>query len=231
MCFSYLQEFCPEPMSWEHLCQIGSTTHEVKCTPIGPSYQADLPPIWTGSKNKRAELVYGKNSDSLKFLGTQLWPMLSTNNVKNEDLIGKGRDEKCLCPQTGSSTCITHHKKMKNLELKSDLQGAYSNMGLDTVGEQVLESWTLNEQLEFEKIMQENPISKKKYFFSVALKCFPQKTMKELVSYYYNVHVCRRMVLQSQLKPADIDSEDDELDGKNIESLIKIMDQKKRYGI
>ncbi|KMZ66004.1 hypothetical protein ZOSMA_2G00130 [Zostera marina] len=226
------KEVRPEPLSWEHLSRIGYCYRIVKRTPIGPSYQVNLP-IWTGSKSKQAELIYGKDSDSLKFLGTQLWPMPSANNVKNHELIGKGRDESCLCLQPRSSECIAYHKKMKNLELKSDLQGAYSSMGLDTVGEQVSESWTLNEQMEFEKIVKENPISEKKDFFSVAMKYFPKKTMKELVSYYHNVYVSRRMVLQNQLKPMEIDSEDDEFDGKIIKSLKKTPEtkKKKRYGI
>ncbi|KMZ70513.1 hypothetical protein ZOSMA_19G00990 [Zostera marina] len=143
------KEVRPEPLTWEHLSRTGYCYRVVKLTPIDPSYQVDLP-IWTGSKSKQAELIYGKDSDSLKNLGTQLWPLPSANNVKNQELIGKGRDGFCYCFEPRSSECTAYHKKMKNLKLKSDLQGAYSNMGLDTVGEQVLESWTLNEQMDFE---------------------------------------------------------------------------------
>ncbi|KMZ70512.1 hypothetical protein ZOSMA_19G00980 [Zostera marina] len=60
------------------------------------------------------------------------------------------------------------------------------------------------------------------------MKHFPKKTMKELVSYYYNVHVCRRMVLQNQLKSMEIDSEDDEFDGKTVKSLKKTLGKKKK---
>lgn len=186
--------------------------------PIGSKFQAEIPE-WTGLVNRK--YVYGGADDSknLKWLGTRIWPMKGRSVETSVTAIGKGRLDSCSCVSPGSIDCIRSHILTKRLLLQFDIGPAFKSWKFDEMGEVVSKSWTSNEGQKFELLVKKNPLWSGTNFWELALKHFPSKSKKSMLSYYFNVFIPRRMSQQTRSSPDDIDSDDDQAD--NADDSIK----------
>ncbi|XP_075636576.1 uncharacterized protein LOC142608780 [Castanea sativa] len=179
--------------------------------PIGSKFQAEIPE-WTGLVNRKN--VYGGADDSknLKWLGTRIWPMKGRSVETSVTAIGKGRLDSCSCVSPGSVDCIRSHILTKRLLLQFDIGLAFKSWKFDEMGEVVSKSWTSNEGRKFELLVKKNPLWRGANFWELALKHFPSKSKKSMLSYYFNVFIPRRMSQQTRSTPDEIDSDDDQAD-------------------
>ncbi|KAL3839430.1 hypothetical protein ACJIZ3_024021 [Penstemon smallii] len=174
--------------------------------PVGPQFQVEVPE-WSGPVKRSILIVQYKHySNNSKWLGTRVWP-LEIGHVKvSGRTIGKGRPNSCCCVSPGSVDCIGRHIVEERLVLQGDLGPAFFSWKFDDMGNQVLKLWTLKEQQIFESLV------KRKNFLKRALKCFPNKSRKEIANYYFDVYIPQLMSLQkrsSSRKIVDTDGEDE----------------------
>ncbi|KAK9290239.1 hypothetical protein L1049_008406 [Liquidambar formosana] len=177
--------------------------------PLGPRFQAEVPD-WTGPVNKGN--LYGGDDDSenSRWLGTRIWPTKGISAEITVEAIGKGRPDSCSCVSPGSASCIKYHVVEEWLRLQSDLGPAFWSWKFDEMGEVVSKAWTLKEQESFESLVRMNLLKNGTSSCKHALKCFPSKSRKSIVSYYFNVFIPRRMSLQIRLSLKQVDSDDEE---------------------
>eukprot|EP01018_Ginkgo_biloba_P003027 Gb_33149 [translate_table: standard] len=195
----------------------------LKSVPIGPEFQAEIPP-WRPSE-ETALVVASDNksfqacqsifiSNEIKYtyglLGTCVWPLLGSDCVLDNRSIGQGRSAYCSCPDQSSIECVKEHIKAGRLKLKMELGKAFYSWGFDDMGERVSEQWSREEQQTFWELVNMNLFSLNKNFWDHLTVAFPTRTKKELVSYYFNVFMLRRRCFQNRLDPENIDSDDDE---------------------
>ncbi|KAK4418968.1 AT-rich interactive domain-containing protein 1 [Sesamum alatum] len=181
-----------------------------KAIPVGPHFQASVPE-WSGPVNRSVLIAaYNSDSDNSKWLGSRVWPIEIGNMKTTGRTIGKGRRNSCCCVSPGFSDCIRRHIFEKRLLLQSDLGPAFFSWKFDEMGEQVSNSWSPKEQQTFESLVKRRPSSNGKNFLKRALKCFPNKYRKDIINYYFNVYVPRRMSLQTRLSPVKQVYTDDE---------------------
>ncbi|KAH6789238.1 hypothetical protein C2S51_004244 [Perilla frutescens var. frutescens] len=174
-----------------------------KRIPMGSHYQADLPEF------------QGRDYESdPKWLGTKIWPLdLSEQKKKSlieRDRIGKGRQESCGCQFIGSLECVRFHVREKRLKVKLELGSAFYLWKFDVMGEDVAFSWTKEDKMKFQHVVQSNPLSAEKYFWDELFKHFPKKGREALVSYYFNVFLLQRRGIQNRTSPSNIDSDDED---------------------
>ncbi|XP_019188282.1 PREDICTED: AT-rich interactive domain-containing protein 1-like [Ipomoea nil] len=154
--------------------------------PVGPRFQADLPE-WIGPPNT------GKEKEESKWLGTQLWP-IKNDDTNEERMIGKGRPEFCHCGSPGSVECVRRHVGDERKKVESELGPAFREWRFDEMGEDVSNEWTPQEQRKFESIVKRNPpLSIGKSFLQAAMAAFPSHNRRSILSYYFNVHLPRRI--------------------------------------
>ncbi|CAA0836311.1 DNA GYRASE B3 [Striga hermonthica] len=186
------------------LLNIVSDQFQKKVVPIGPRFQADVPK-WAGPAEKP--------DDDSKWLGTQVWPAQTRGNNNNNKgagkAIGKGRPDSCSCVSPGSSDCVRQHVLDEKLALQHELGLAFSIWKFDKMGEQVSESWSLKEKNRYGSLLKMMQNSDGKSFLKRALKCFPNKTGKDIVNYYFNVYIPNRMAAGSE-STRRVDTDDDE---------------------
>jgi hypothetical protein len=190
--------------SGDHFCR--------PVVPIGPKFQAEIPE-WTCLEKRKNHYGGDDDSENLKWLGTRTWPMEGRNTKTTVKAVGKGRHGACSCVSPGSADCVKHHVHKERLRLQSEIGAAFRCWKFDEMGEEtVLNSWTLEEQSRFESLVKVNPLWKEANFWKLALKRFPSKSMKSILSYYFNVFIPRRMSLQSKSSLETFDSDDDQAD-------------------
>ncbi|KAL0336784.1 UNVERIFIED_CONTAM: AT-rich interactive domain-containing protein 1 [Sesamum calycinum] len=181
-----------------------------KAIPIGPRFQADVPE-WSNTVNISILInTYNTDSHNAKWLGTRIWPIETGNMKTSGRAIGKGRPKMCCCVSPGSVDCIRRHILEKRLLLRSDLGPAFFSWKFDEMGEQVSKSWTLKEQQTFESLVQMRTSCKGKNFLKQALKCFSKKCRNDIVNYYFNVYIPRRMSVQARSSSVNQIVTDDE---------------------
>ncbi|XP_051129056.1 AT-rich interactive domain-containing protein 2-like [Andrographis paniculata] len=187
--------------------------------PVGPRFQVNVPK-WEGAINKsRLLLGYKWDDDNSKWLGSRVWPIGSRNMTTTEKEIGEGRPNSCSCALPGSVDCIKHHILERRLLLKRELGGVFFTWKFDEMGERVSKSWSMKDRKTFESIVKMKPTSEGRDFVRRALRHFPNKCRKGIVSYYFNVYVPDRLSLQTRLpstKQVDTDDEDEVLDCKYL---------------
>ncbi|KAB1211850.1 AT-rich interactive domain-containing protein 2 [Morella rubra] len=123
--------------------------------------------------------------------------------------VGKGRHKLCSCASPGSLSCNRRHVLESRLLLKFEIGPAFLSWKFDKMGEAVLKAWTSEEQCRFESFVKTNPLMRVTNFWELALKHFPSKSKKSLLSYYYNVYMPRSMRLQTRSSLDDLCSDDD----------------------
>ncbi|CAN8312176.1 unnamed protein product [Cochlearia groenlandica] len=172
-----------------------------KLVPIGPDYQADIPEC---VKDK----VSAIDHDEEQVMGNCIIPMPDSETKLCK--IGKGREE-CICFDKGSIRCVQQHI----IENREDFFKAIGyetcvNIGLCEMGEEVASKLTGDEEELFHEVVYSNPVSKGRDFWKHLKYAFPSRTMKEIVSYYFNVFILRRRAVQNRSRNLDVDSDDDE---------------------
>ncbi|XP_050379442.1 uncharacterized protein LOC126796746 [Argentina anserina] len=177
-----------------------------RSVPIGRGFQAEVPEL-TGPVSRK-NLYAG--DDSKKWLGTRVYPIKQIKNAEtNTESIGKGRSDSCSCVSPRSVDCVKRHIDEARLHLQAEIGPAFRTWKFDEMGEFASKSWTLKEQSTFESLVRRNPLSNEESFWMLAFKRFPNKCRKNIVRYYYNVYIPRRMSLQTRSSPEEIDSDDD----------------------
>ncbi|XP_044491217.1 AT-rich interactive domain-containing protein 1 isoform X2 [Mangifera indica] len=199
-------------------CTDSSTTLSVfdydieKPIPIGPGFQAEVPE-WTGVPSE----------SDVKWLGTRDWPLEKVEHrfLIERDRIGKGRQDSCGCQVLDSIECVRFHIAEKRYRLKLELSSAFYKWKIDKMGEEVMLSWTEQEQKKFKNIVRLNPPSLGRCFWDQIPKFFPAKSREELVSYYFNVFLLQRRALQNRSNLDEVDSDDDYESDSFVRETIK----------
>ncbi|KAL4567070.1 hypothetical protein LXL04_022641 [Taraxacum kok-saghyz] len=176
-----------------------------KRTPLGRAFQAKLP-----------ELPEPTYSPDPKYLGTKIWPLEKSetrSSLIELDRIGKGRHDSCGCQFQGSIECVKFHVSEKRNRVKLELGSAFYKWKFGDMGENVAVSWNESEERKFEDVIKSTPSSTGTSFWDELTRCFERKkSMREMVSYYFNVYLLRRRAHQNRSDPGNIDSDDDELE-------------------
>ncbi|TKY65889.1 AT-rich interactive domain-containing protein 2 [Spatholobus suberectus] len=177
--------------------------------PIGPNFQAEVPK-WEGT----TYVTHQNIDDDLKWFGIQIWPRSdsSKNNTKG---IGEGRPDSCCCEFPGSLDCVKLHISEARELLKLEIGTTFSSWKFDEMGEEVSESWTLEEQKEFESLVKLNLLSNGKNFWKLVMDHFPSKFMKCMVNYYHNVYIPRRLSMETRSSYDVVDSDNDQDEIRN----------------
>ncbi|KAH9736384.1 DNA topoisomerase 2 [Citrus sinensis] len=179
--------------------------------PIGPKFQAEVPD-WRGPITKK----YLYDSESLKWLGTKIWPIEEASPLSNMRRIGRGRPQFCSCVSPGSADCIRCHMLSARHNLQSELGPAFLSWKFDEMGEVVSKKWTMKEQIMFETFMKTYLLSNAANFWERAAKRIPSKSKKMILSYYYNVSNPRRMSRLTRSSHDQVDSDEDQVDDKYL---------------
>ncbi|KAH7278591.1 hypothetical protein KP509_38G047900 [Ceratopteris richardii] len=192
-----------------------------KRIPIGAHFQAEIPP-WT-SKTLKSRKCFCKRQQSSEFLaGSCVWPCHGSHTVSHVSSVGKGRPLCCGCILPMSIECVNLHITQKRLKLKREIGDAFFSWGFDDMGESVSVCWTHPEERVFNMIVRSNLSSLGKNFWEELPKALPSKSMKQLVSYYFNVFTVRRRAVQNRITPDSIDSDDDERNTLTSEQLTAL---------
>nr|XP_043611445.1 AT-rich interactive domain-containing protein 2-like [Erigeron canadensis] len=176
--------------------------------PIGPRFQADVPD-WRGPPHKNYPCGSLIKSDSSKWLGTVIWSTKNSTPVSEGDVIGKGRPASCNCATPGSILCVKHHISKKSANLLNNLGPAFQKWRFDQMGETIGKLWKQPEQQRLTNLIRKCALSGDE-FLKPALECFPRKSKKDIVSYYFNVHIPRRMSIRTRSGCTKVDTDDEE---------------------
>ncbi|CAF1791583.1 hypothetical protein HID58_089879 [Brassica napus] len=184
---------------------------KIKHIPVGHVFQAEIP-VWIAPTKKGKFYGSPGDSDTLRWLGTGVWPTYSLKKKAHYKKVGEGRKDTCSCASPGSTSCIKQHIREERELLEKDIGRAFYTWEFDEMGEEVgSKTWTSKEEQKFKSLVKNNPLSSCDGFWKIASKSFPRKSEKDLTSYYYNVFLIRRMRLLAKSSSADhIDSDDDQ---------------------
>ncbi|CAI9096486.1 OLC1v1032648C1 [Oldenlandia corymbosa var. corymbosa] len=186
-----------------------------KQIPIGPDYQAEIPPWNPDSISDENDLRVGRCVIS---------PSLSEDLTQGEVKIGQGREE-CNCLDEGSVRCVRQHIQEAREKLKEAIGvERFADLGFYDMGEEVACKWTEEDEGIFHEVVYSNPVSLGRNFWRQLPVVFPHRTMKELVSYYFNVFILRRRAVQNRSDSLDIDSDDDEWQGNGQSFFGRVED-------
>ncbi|CAK7338583.1 unnamed protein product [Dovyalis caffra] len=117
----------------------------------------------------------------------------------------------CGCPDAGSIRCVKQHVSEARLKLRQNLgEEIFEGLGFCDMGEVVANKWTAEEEKTFHEVVLSNPVSLGKNFWDNLSVTFPSRTIMELVSYYFNAFMLRKRAEQNRFDPLNIDSDDDE---------------------
>lgn len=175
--------------------------------PIGPRFQADVPE-WRGP--------ILNESESSKWLGTVIWPMKDTTKEIDECVIGKGRSDYCCCTTPGSILCVKYHIGEETTRLQTVLGPAFQKWKFDQMGEAAAKPWKQSDQQRLTQLMKSNPLSECQDSIKLALECFPLKSKKDIVEFYFNVYIPRRMSMQTRSGYMMVNTYDDEEEKKSL---------------
>uniref|UniRef100_A0A6N2LUA5 Myb-like domain-containing protein n=1 Tax=Salix viminalis TaxID=40686 RepID=A0A6N2LUA5_SALVM len=210
-----------------------------KQVPLGPNHQASIP-LWdrhmkkdklSDSFNKNGSLlsesarnIYNDNEE--KFVGTRIIPMPNTKpclSTRYEAACGR---IDCGCLDEGSVRCVRQHILEAREELlKSVGHEKFVNLGFYDMGEEVSCKWAKEEERVFHEVVYSRPVSLGQNFWKHLTQVFPDRTTKEIVSYYFNVFMLQKRAAQNRCNMLDIDSDDDEMPQINRGSYIQVLDE------
>ena len=210
-----------------------------KQVPLGPNHQASIP-LWDNHiKKDKLVQFFNPNSSSLsesdhhiyndneeKLMGTCIIPMPDTElQLCSRYEAGCGRSD-CGCLDEGSFRCVRQHIMEAREELiKSIGHEKCVNLGFYDMGEEVACKWTKEEERVFHEVVYSRPASLGQNFWKHLAQVFPDRTTKEIVSYYFNVFMLRKRAAQNRSNPLDIDSDDDEFPQIHRGSHIQVVEE------
>jgi hypothetical protein len=183
---------------------------------VGEHFQAEVPD-WIGQPSRGELSCYRSDPEISKFLGTKIWP--PEGEVCKTDIVavGQGRPESCDCPYPGSFFCNQYHINEAREQLQSELGQAFTEWQFDSMGEEVAKLWSRKEQLKFNALERQIPVMDQKTFWAVASKNFASRPRRDLIKYYLNVFLMRRVLSQCRLNLLEIDSDEDEVEEEEDE--------------
>ncbi|XP_023638703.1 uncharacterized protein LOC17885957 isoform X2 [Capsella rubella] len=175
-----------------------------KLVPVGSNHQADIPEFVKKDILDRSGSGNGDLEE--KLMGKCIIPMHVS------DLCGTGQGRKgCLCPDKHSIRCVQRHIMEAREGLVETIgYERFMELGFCEMGEEVASLWTKDEEDLFHRIVYSHPFSVGRNFWKQLKATFPSRTMKEFVSYYFNVFILRRRGTQNRFRALDVDSDDDE---------------------
>ncbi|XP_010554292.1 PREDICTED: uncharacterized protein LOC104824064 [Tarenaya hassleriana] len=184
-----------------------------KQVPVGSNYQADIPEFGRPAKEEILEdsVTARKSHGDERLMGKCIIPGPNFDATGIEvSKTGKGRED-CFCWDKGSIRCVRQH----TVEAREDLiktmgYGKFVKLVFCEMGEEVARKWAEEEEDHFHEVVYSNPVSLGQNFWKNLKAAFPSRTIKELVSYYFNVFVLQRRAAQNRSESLDIDSDDDE---------------------
>lgn len=184
-----------------------------KEVPIGPDYQVEVPE-WDPSaswKNLSVSNDFIEDELEKKLMGTCIISSPGSNGLSIDGYtVGRGRTD-CNCPDTGSVRCVQHHVREARERLRYTIgDETFLKLGFYEMGEEVARRWSEEDEQLFHKVVISNPASLGRDFWKDLAFVFPNRTKKELVSYYFNVFMLRRRGVQNRSYLLRIDSDDDE---------------------
>ncbi|KAL3616208.1 hypothetical protein CASFOL_039598 [Castilleja foliolosa] len=178
--------------------------------PIGPRFQADVP-SWTPPPTRTSPTIYDIELDNSKWICTRTWPVKGMSQCTNNNMVGRGRSNFCGCVFPGSIECVSKHVSVKRTQMRIELGSAFWMWGFEDMGEGVSRLWSRDEEKRFDNVVKANPTSQGRSFVKDALECFPRHSKANIVSYYLNVYIPRRIGVQTRSNCATIvDTDDDE---------------------
>lgn len=183
---------------------------------VGEHFQAEVPE-WTGQPSRKELASYRSDPETSKMLGTRIWP--PGGEIYKTDIVavGQGRPESCNCPYPGSFFCRQHHINEARDRLRSELGRAFTIWQFDSMGEEVSKLWGHDEQLKFNALERLVPVMDQKTYWAIASKHFASKPRIDLIKYYLNVFLMRRVLSQCRLSLLEIDSDEDEVEEEEDE--------------
>ncbi|KAJ4815406.1 ELM2 domain-containing protein [Rhynchospora pubera] len=194
------------------VCEPSSVHEDLSHKPvaIGPNHQA-LIPDWNPSS------VNDNDGDSEKWIRYCVSPSHDLDPVLSRNIC-------CDCADEGSMRCVRQHVA----EVREDIRRVYGqekfeNLGFCNIGEEVALNWTAEEEKLFQEAVSSNPKSMDKNFWDDLSYIFPNKSSRDVVSYYFNVFILRKRAQQNRWDPAHIDSDDDEW--QEPESMPQVCEQ------
>ncbi|CAO2182317.1 unnamed protein product [Urochloa humidicola] len=183
---------------------------------VGEHFQAEIPE-WTGQPSGKELSCYRSDPETSKMLGTRIWPPGGEVNKTDIVAVGRGRPESCNCSYPGSFFCRQHHINEARNRLRSELGRAFTIWQFDSMGEEVSKLWNRDEQLKFNALEQLIPVMDQKTYWAVAAKHFASKPRIDLIKYYLNVFLMRRVLSQCRSNLLEIDSDEDEVEEEEDE--------------
>ncbi|CAM0883606.1 unnamed protein product [Alopecurus aequalis] len=176
---------------------------------VGEHFQAEIPE-WTGPPSDAELSCYRNDPNISKMQGSRTWP--PKGEISQTDIVvaGQGRPESCSCPYPGSYFCRQHHINAARDQLRSEIGQAFKEWKFDSMGDQVSKKWSIDDQLKFNGLERLDPVLENKSFWAIASKHFASKPRRDLVRYYMNVFLMRRVLSQCRLSLLEIDSDEDE---------------------
>ncbi|KEH23133.1 hypothetical protein MtrunA17_Chr7g0241661 [Medicago truncatula] len=169
--------------------------------PIGPRFQAEVRK-WGGIAN----IKQYNSDDSLKWLGTQIWPMPNACKT-NAKGIGDDMLNSCMCDNPELVNCVKKRIGEAIECLKSEIDTGYSSRKFDDIEEYALKSWTVEEQKKFESLKKLNLLSSYTKFSKLIMEYFPSQSMTSMMNYYYNVYIPRCMSIETRSILGAVDRE------------------------
>ncbi|KAI4329649.1 hypothetical protein MLD38_028011 [Melastoma candidum] len=190
-----------------------------KKVPIGPLYQADIPPLKGVGSDSNSVISPGTSEDAIRddcegeelLAGTSIIPLRSAASPEEVVIkLGHGRTD-CSCLDEGSIRCVRQHvsEARDKLKILLGLQ-VFEELGFSDMGEPVAEKWTEEEENLFREVVFSNPFSMGRKFWNGLSHAFPSRTKAEIVSYYFNVFMLRTRAEQNRFDPVNVDSDNDE---------------------
>lgn len=197
-----------------------------KPVPIGPDHQVDVPAWSQGIMDhldyleKSEQVIFsplasglelsGGDIEEKKLIGTCVIPMPKPEPFYNDAVVGNGRTD-CSCQDRGSIRCVRQHVVEARAKLRETLgEERFVKLGFFDMGEEVADKWKEEEQQLFNEVVFSNPASLGKNFWDNLSFVFPSRTMREIVSYYFNVFMLQKRAEQNRCDPENIDSDNDE---------------------
>ncbi|KAL5656520.1 hypothetical protein ACJX0J_035839, partial [Zea mays] len=183
---------------------------------VGEHFQAEVPG-WTGQPSGKELSCYRNDPETSKMLGTRMWP--PEGEVYKTDIVavGQGRPGSCNCPYPGSFLCRQLHTNEARDQLRSELGRVFTMWQFDSMGEEVSKLWSRDEQLKFDALEQLVPVMDQKTYWAVVSKNFASKPRIDLIKYYLNVFLMRRVLYQCRLGLLEIDSDEDDVEEEEDE--------------